>query len=91
MEISYSFPFFYFKYFVYFCKKQIMKEIKEILIEVFDYVSAKMIISLFIGSFLLFLFLDESIKIALHDSLFVTIAMLIFVIFGRYIRNFENK
>jgi hypothetical protein len=68
-----------------------MKTFKEILSEVFNYVTISMIFALFVGSFLLFLLIDSNILEALKDSLIVTFTMIFFVIFGRYIKSFEKE
>jgi len=62
---------------------------KEILTDVFDNLTITMILSLLVCSFLFFWLIDDTILESVKDSLIITIAMIIFVIFGRYVEQFK--
>lgn len=69
-----------------------MKSFKEIITEVFDTFTIMILISVFIGGLIVFtLLVGDSFLIALKDSLAITVAMAVLIMFGAYIKQFDKE
>jgi hypothetical protein len=68
-----------------------IKDIKEILDDVFDGWAILIILGIFFGSFFTFLIIGDTFLIALKDSFMVTIGMTVMILFGSYVKHFEKK
>jgi hypothetical protein len=68
-----------------------MKEIREILSEVFDSVAISIIVGFFIGLTIVFLIIGDSFLVAVGDLLFLTIGLAMVIFLGGYVKYLERR
>ena len=68
-----------------------MKEILEIITEVFDSLAVSVIIGFFIALTIVFLIIGDSFLVAIKDSIILTIMLAMVLFLGGYIKYLERK